>query len=278
MVSSLHLIEDAVSPVARAKRSLAAQARIRRARLTIAVSDSVRDWYLTTFRIDPATVRTVRNGISPPAPLDAAERERVRAELGGSAQTVLAAMVGIMRPGKGHGDVIEAARRLPGDSPVRFVLVGDGPLRPRLEEAAATLPPGRVVFTGFRHDVARVLSGCDLVVHPSWFDALPTALIAALAAGLPAVASSVGGIPEIITRDTGVLVPRRDVDAFAQAVTALAADRPLRARLGDRARQRFTAEFDAAVWAKRLAAIYTDVLGQPGKQLRPPDEMADRKG
>ena len=91
---------------------------------------------------------------------------------------------------------------------MRFVLAGSGPeearLRARVEAAGLA---GRVVFAGFREDVAGLLAAADLVVHPSHADALPTALIHALAAGVPAVATRVGGIPEIVGDDAGVLVP-----------------------------------------------------------------------
>ena len=261
MVSTLHLIEDAVSRVGRAKRWAAAQARLRRAARTITVSDAQRDWYLGAFPgADADRVVTVRNGVAPPPAVEPAERERLRAELGAGPDQVLAVMVGIMRPAKGHAELLDAARRLPDDGSITFALLGDGPLRGELEATAAARGGAPVVFAGFRDDVARVLAAADLVVHPSLAEALPTALIHALGAGVPSVASDVGGIPEVVTPEAGVLVPAGDGEALAREVADLASDADRRRALGAGARRRFDQEFDVRRWAERLRAVYDDVL------------------
>ncbi len=263
MVSTLHLIEDSVGPVGRLKRRLAAQARIRTAARTITVSDAQREWYLRSFRVAPESVETVHNGVRAPAPLPAGERRSLRAALGVPDAAVMATMVGVMRPGKGHAELLRSAALVPPDAGVVFVLAGDGPLRDELEAAAAGVRPGPekvVVFAGFRDDVGDLLHASDLVVHPSLFEALPTALIYGLACGRPAVASDVGGIPEVVTRETGVLVPPGDVERFATAVTALARDPAGRGRLGAAARARFESEFEADIWARRLRRLYEEVI------------------
>ena len=262
MVSTLHLIEEAPGGLGRAKRRLAAQARLATARRTITVSESQRRWYLATFSADPARVVTVRNGVPAPAPLAAEDRARLRSALGVGAEDVMATMVGIMRPGKGHDQLLAAAALVPESLRVTFVLAGDGPLRARLEaeDAARGGNGARVVFAGFREDVADLLAASDLVVHPSLAEALPTALIHALASGRPTVASAVGGVPEVVTPDTGVLVPPGDVASLVGAVAALAGDPERRRALGAAARRRFEAEFDVVLWARRLRAVYEEVL------------------
>lgn len=256
LVSTLHLIEDSVPSRGIGKRWLAAQVRGRRAAATVAVSDALREWYLRAFPVDPRRVRTVRNGIVAPVP-DAAAAAAVRKSLHLAPEAVVAAMVGIMRPGKGHAELLDAIPHVGGN--IHFVLVGDGPLRHQLEFRAAALPPGRVTFLGYRTDVADLLAAADLVVHPSRFDALPTALICALAVGRPVVASAVGGIPEIVTRDVGRLVPAGDLGALAAEVTALAVDPQTRAQLGAAGRRRFEAEFEAGQWVGRLRELYDEV-------------------
>ena len=139
--------------------------------------------------------------------------------------------------------------------PVRFVLAGSGPeearLRARVEAEGLA---GRVVFAGFREDVAALLAAADLVVHPSHADALPTALIHALAAGVPAVATRVGGIPEIVGDDAGVLVPPAEPAALAGAVRDLAGD-----------------PGGAGRWARRPApASPPDSRARPGRGAWPP--------
>lgn len=258
LVSSLHLVEDIPGRIGWAKRWAAAQARLRRADLTVAVSDALRDWYLRTFRADPTRVVTIRNGVAGVPPLSEDARLELRARLGVPAGSVLATMVGVMRPGKGHADMVTAARRLPRH--VHVLLVGDGELRPELEEAARSLPAGRLGFAGYRNDVPALLAASDLVVHPSHFDALPTALIQALAAGRPVVAAAVGGIPEIVTPGTGALVAPGDTDALAAAVSRLAGDSQARRTMGEAARLRFEEEFEVTRWAGRLRSAYDGVL------------------
>ncbi|MFH1329846.1 MAG: glycosyltransferase [Actinomycetota bacterium] len=260
MVSTLHLIEDEVGPVGRFKRNCGAWARRRGAARTIAVSEALRRWYLEAFAVDPATVATIPNGIPAPAPVTAERRAGLRAEFGVSGEMLLGATVAIFRAGKGHDDLLDAAA-LVGDAPVRFVLAGSGPEEARLRSRVRDEGLGdRVAFAGFREDVAEVLAAADLVVHPSHADALPTALIHALAAGVPAVATRVGGIPEIVGEQAGVLVAPGDPSAVAAAIRALADDAPRRRQMGEAARSRFAARFEGTAWARRLRAFYDEVL------------------
>jgi glycosyltransferase involved in cell wall biosynthesis len=261
MVSTLHLIEDTATPVGRAKRWLGAQARLRAADVTIAVSDALRRWYLESFAAEPARVVTLRNGVSA-HPVSPESRSSVRSELGIGASTTVVTNLAMMRPGKGHEHLIEAVRLLDPELDVVVVLAGDGPERARLEALARGVDPGgrRIVFAGFRSDVSALLSASDIVVHPSLFDALPTALIHALAAGLPSVASDVGGVPEIITPETGVLVAPGRPDEIARALRELVCAPRIRTDMGVAARARFDAEFSAPIWVRRLRDIYDGVV------------------
>lgn len=261
MVSTLHLIEDAPTPVGRLKRRAAAAARRSTAVRTIAVSDELRRWYVRTFPADPARVVTVHNGVPRPPEQSPAARARVRAEVGVPQTAVLAVQVGLLRPGKGHADLLAALRTVPPEIGLYVVLAGDGPLRAELEAAARLLPrPERVRFAGFRDDVPALVDAADLVVHPSHVDALPTALLQALAAGRPIVATRAGGIPEIVTPDVGVLVDPGDVPALSRALAELAGDPGRRAQLGAAATDRFMTHFDVYLWAQRLRRVYEEVL------------------
>lgn len=263
MVSTLHLIEDAPTPLGKAKRRIAAQARLHAAARTIAVSGALRDWYIDTFPVAPNRVVRLPNGVAEPDPTGADECHAIRGYLGVRSDTLMATMVGIMRPDKGHQQLIDAVHHLPPDTNLQFVILGDGPLRDDLESQARRLQlgPDRIVFAGFREDVAAVLGASDLVVHPTLDDALPTALLHALAAGLPVVASDTGGIPEIITPEIGILVPPGDVPALVDAIAQMAADLPDVAR-SNAARARFAAEFDSMIWAGRLRELYDEVLAE----------------
>jgi glycosyltransferase involved in cell wall biosynthesis len=262
MVSTLHVIEDVPGVLGRVKRRAGARARTRRAARTIAVSDAQRAWYLAAVGGDPGRVVTVHNGVAAPPTVDEAQRAALRGALGAAPGDVVAAMVGVMRPGKGHDDLLAVARALGPRAGLRFAVVGDGPGRARFEarvaEQAGLAAP--VVLTGWRDDVPALLQAVDLVVHPSHADALPTALIEALAAARPSVAYAVGGVPEVVDDTSGVLVPPGDTDALAGVVRALASDPARRARLGEGARRRFDEEFHVDRWVGRLRELYTDVL------------------
>ena len=260
MVSTLHLVEDEVDSVGRFKRNLGAWARRRGAARTVAVSEALRRWYLGAFHVDPATVVTLPNGVPAAEAVSPERRAALRAEFGVPGEVLLAATVAIFRAGKGHDDLLDAAFLLR-DAPVRFVLAGSGPeearLRCRVRDEGLE---SRVTFAGFREDVAELLASSDLVVHPSHADALPTALIHALAAGLPAVAAQVGGIPEIVGEEAGLLVPPGDPSALAGAIRALAGDPEQRRQMGEAARARFAERFEGAAWARRLRELYDEVL------------------
>jgi glycosyltransferase involved in cell wall biosynthesis len=124
-----------------------------------------------------------------------------------------------------------------------------------------------VTLAGHREDVMEVLDASDLLLHPSRIDAFPGALLEAMAAGVPVVATAVGGIPDIIENGvSGILVPAPATPAtLRDAVAPLLADAGLREVLGRRGRQRFELEFSVERWVERLRALYEEVLGE-----RPP--------
>jgi glycosyltransferase involved in cell wall biosynthesis len=262
MVSTLHVIEDTPYPLSRLKRRLAAQARLRTARITIAVSEAQRTWYLRTFGADPQRVTTLPNGVPASGPEDVARGVTLRQQLGVPQSAVMGSIVSLMRPGKGHMDALEALRLIPRDDDVRLVLAGDGPLQPEIQRRVETDPllRGRVVLAGFVEDVQGLFAASDLVIHPSHFDALPTALIYALAGGVPAVATEVGGIPEIVPPNAGVLVPPGDPQALAAAIAALARDSERRTGMAVAAVTQFRERFDQDRWAAHLRELYASVL------------------
>jgi glycosyltransferase involved in cell wall biosynthesis len=139
-----------------------------------------------------------------------------------------------LAPQKDHATLIEAARQLP--EGVRVVVVGDGELREELEHRADGLP---VELVGARDDVPELLASFDVFAFPSLFEGLCLAVIEAQAAGVPVVATPVGGIREtVVDGETGLLVPPRDPAALAAAIRRLLDDPDLARRLADEARRR----------------------------------------
>jgi glycosyltransferase involved in cell wall biosynthesis len=228
----------------------------------VAVSDVARDRYLAERRDVPAHVTVVRNGVRGEVP--PAAGARVRAELGLAPDDVVVTVVAALRPEKAHEVAAEAIAIVRRDVPdVRLLVVGEGPSLPVVRRALEPLE-GAGVLAGYRTDVMAVLGATDVLLHAPRFDALPTAVIEALGAGVPTVGTRVGGIPEIVEDGvSGVLVdPPPRADALAAALRPLVADRALRERIGAAARARFEREFSAESWARRLRALYDDVLAR----------------
>jgi glycosyltransferase involved in cell wall biosynthesis len=179
----------------------------------------------------------------------------VRAELGIGPDEFVVAMLSWLHPVKRHRLALEAA----GDW--RLLIVGDGPESEHLRRAA---PPG-AVFTGYRDDVMALLDAADLLLHPSRMEGFPIALLEAMAAGVPIVATRVGGVPEIVADgETGVLIdPAAGAGEIAAAVAAVRDDPARRAALAERARLRFEERFTAERWAQRLRNLYENELARP---------------
>jgi glycosyltransferase involved in cell wall biosynthesis len=158
---------------------------------------------------------------------------------------------------KGHRDLIAAAPIVLGQHPdVRFVVAGDGELRDELEELARPLGD-RFVLLGERDDVPDLLASFDVFAFPSRFEGLCLAVIEAQAAGVPVVATPVGGIREtVVDGDTGRLVPLRDVDALAAAIVE-ALDQPETAhRMAETARSRVLERFAVERMVAETLALY----------------------
>ncbi|KIQ97465.1 Glycosyltransferase [Lysobacter sp. A03] len=166
-------------------------------------------------------------------------RLAARATLGLAPDALLLGSVGRLVALKHHRLLLELMPALAAACPsAELVLLGDGPLRAELEALADSLSiRGRVHFLGARDDVARLLPALDVFALPSLTEGLSIALLEACAAGLPIVATAVGGNPEIVTDGcTGVLVPPDDREATRNALEALLKDAALRKRLGSAAR------------------------------------------
>lgn len=138
-----------------------------------------------------------------------------------------------------------------------LVVLGDGPERARLTALAGALGlSGRVRFLGLRPDVAAILAQADVYVSASRVEGLSLALLEAMAAGLPVVATAVGDTVAAVDAASGILVPPDDPDALAAAMAALARDPPRRRACGAVARARARAAHAPDLWAARLAALY----------------------
>jgi glycosyltransferase involved in cell wall biosynthesis len=262
MVSTIHVADWEAAPDLRERTKLRLAARARRhcASQVIAVSAAARTAYVARGWRTARPMLVVHNGIAADATPGAGSS--VRRELGLSPHAVVLGMLSVLRPGKGHDDALTALEQLADVLPdLRLLVVGDGPLRDQLQQRAGHLGD-RVCFAGYRSDVMPVLDAVDMLLQPSSHDALPTAVIEALAAGVPVIGAAVGGIPELVDHHvTGLLVPPGSGAAgLADAVRLLASDGDRRRAMGRAARARFERDLTAAAWAERLRKVYLSSL------------------
>jgi glycosyltransferase involved in cell wall biosynthesis len=213
-------------------------------------------------------VTVFRNGISAPAPSDA---PGVRDELAAPGQPLVGA-VGRLIPVKGYSDLIEAVHRLRAQGlQVRCVIAGTGPAEARLRDLIAGLElEESVTLLGFRSDVADLLRALDVLVMPSHREAAPLALIEAMAAGCPIVATRVGGLPELIDDGvSGLLVPPGAPDTLAAGIARLINEPGLGRRLGQAAQRRQRAELSVEAMLGHLQDIYLDLYQHATDRGRP---------
>ena len=211
---------------------------------------------------------------------------RVRRELGLPAAAPLVAVFCRLNPLKGIEYFLEAAALLKGRFPhARFAVVGegrviengvvrDGPYKAELEAYAARLGlADRVVFTGFRLDVPEMLSEVTVSVLPSLTEGLSNTVLESMAAGVPVVATTVGGIPEaVVDGESGLLVPPRDAAALARAIGTVLADPERAARLGGAARRRVAERFSDERMIRATESFYLSLLARKGRPAVPPAE------
>lgn len=164
---------------------------------------------------------------------------------------------------KNYALLLQAAAGLPEDLRARVLLIGDGPERPALERLAAELnPAGAVTIAGNQADVPAALAAMDIFVLPSLSEGLSNTVLEAMAAGLPVVATRVGGNPELVEHGvTGLLFGSGDVHELSEHLTRLARDPALRLRLGEAARARACSEFAIDSMVRRYADLYTHIGG-----------------
>ena len=206
----------------------------------------------------------IYNGIDVDAFAAGAEdRATVRAELGVPPEAFWILSVGRLEEVKGHVHLIEAMPEVLRRHPEAVIMVaGEGPLRPDLIARARSLGVAeRLLLPGRRQDVARLLRAADLFALPSLNEGLGLALLEAMAAGLAAVASRTGGVPEVVVDgETGLLVPPGNARALAGAILALAADSGMRRRMGEAGRERVRRHFSIALAVRETERLYEALM------------------
>jgi len=232
----------------------------------VAISEGVRR-VLIEDGLDPNRIVVIRSGIDP-RPFDPNYPPgEARREIGIPDRSPVIGCVAHFADHKGHRYLIEAAVRVAAAIPdVRFLLVGDGELRPEIELQIKELKLEKhVLLTGFRQDVPRLVAAMDIVVLSSHLEGLGTSLLDAMAMARPVVATRVGGIPEMVEDGVnGLLVPPLDPSALADALIDLIRRPEERQRMGQAGRTRMLEKFSAEAMVSSTEAVYRMILEQKG--------------
>lgn len=242
----------------------------------VVISEPLRAEMASYGWIPADRLQIIRNGIDlRPYRTDASARARVRAEVGCAADAVVAGVLARVTPDKGQVETIDALAAIAARHPqAELWIVGEGTLRPQLEaQARERKLESRVRFLGFRTDIPAVLQAVDIVVQASHREGLGNTLLEAMAAGRPILASTAGGIVDVVVpEETGLLVPPRDVPALAEALERLYADAGVRERFGTAGRHRAETLFPLSGETDSWCRLFEEIGGTGARRasVRPP--------
>jgi glycosyltransferase involved in cell wall biosynthesis len=230
----------------------------------VAISAGVAD-SLAAAGVDRSCVTVVPSGVDcerfrPPS---ADERARARARFEVSDGEIAIVAVGALEPRKGHRYLIEAIAALARSGiALKCLIAGDGSIRADLERETTELGSAAcVTMLGRLDDPRELLWASDIFAMPSLNEGLGVAALEAMACGLPAIASAVGGLREVVEHErTGILVERARADEISAAIVRLANSEELRTTMGAAARQRVEQNFSMSTMAERTLALYRAAL------------------
>lgn len=262
VVGSLHNTEPCGERHAKIKQWLEYLVLRRWMSRTVAVGYMVAELHAEKLR--PADLDVVPNSVPLIAPLPADERRLLRVELVGDPDRPIILTLGRLTRQKGYDILLRAFATVHQSHPEACLLIaGSGPDHEALTALAASLGlHDHARLLGSRPDPEQLLGAADIFVSSSRWEGLPLAVLEAMAARLPIVATSVGDIPRVLTENTGLIVPPDDAGALAAGLGRLLDDAGLRRNLGQGARARIEDEYSVEVWCDRLLAIYADVVAQ----------------
>jgi glycosyltransferase involved in cell wall biosynthesis len=241
------------------KRKLVNPLLARGAHRIFSVSQDLRR-HMIAEGLPASRIEVITNGVDPEPRSDSARAE-LRGALGVTASTVVLITVARLDPVKDLATLVAATEGAAREAvDLHLVVVGDGPERPALEAQTSSLRlASRVTFLGHREDARRWLSAADVYVSSSVSEGISLTILEGMSAGLPVIATAVGGTPEIVDASCALLVPSRDPAALTRAMVALARDPDRRRRLGEAARARVLASFTIDRMVASYRQVYEEV-------------------
>lgn len=218
------------------------------------------------FRVPESKIENIGVGTDLERISRATPAEELKRELG-LGESKVVGVVAKLSPVKGHGHFLEAAAFISkADGDVRFLIVGDGPERTRLEREAGELGlSGKVHFIGVRDDVPAVLKLMDVLVLSSLSEGSPNVVLEGMAAGVPVVATRVGGVPEVVEDGvSGFLVDPGDVPGLSNAVLRLLNDADRAREMGRKGRATAVENYDINRVVARVEDVFSSLLERAG--------------
>ncbi len=227
----------------------------------VAVSHEVKKDMLK-YRIPEDKIRVIDNGIALERFAKVVETKNVKNQLGFEEKTRIIGTIGSLVIEKGHIYLLEAARQiLDVVKDLKFLMIGDGPLRKQLEKKSEELGINRdVIFMGQRKDIPELLLAMDIFVLPSIKEGLPVALLEAMAAKRPVIATRVGAIPKVIkSKDIGILVEPKDITGLRDAIVDLVNHPERRNLLAREGFSRVCMDFSSDEMGKHYLKLYKEI-------------------
>ena len=226
-----------------------------------------------TANVSPKKISVQHNSIRPQPHTDVSEAASLRSKLGIENDERVVLAVGRLSREKAHIDLLKAfqgLRQLHPELNCKLIVVGDGPERGGLEAAAESSGlKDKIIFAGQVNNIQDFYAAADVLALPSHSEGSPYVLLEAMAAGLPIVATAVGGVPEMITDDeSALLVPAHDSDAVAAAIARVLSDSGLARRLTANAAQLVVSRFSSETRVRSLVEIYRGVIRQRSGVIR----------
>jgi glycosyltransferase involved in cell wall biosynthesis len=228
--------------------------------VVLANSNAVRDSLVADDGFALGKLRVILNGVDTDRFQGPSQRTRL---FPGVMGTLIVAVGNMHSEVKGHRWLITAAAAVVSEFPnTRFVLVGDGSERPRFERQVAELGLTRnVVFLGQRPDIPEILSACDVAVLASRSEGMPNAILEYMAAGLPVVATAVGGTRDLVSnRATGYLVPPENSEALASAILDCLRNPEAARGIAENGRLMVERKFSFDRLVREVDALYSELL------------------
>jgi glycosyltransferase involved in cell wall biosynthesis len=238
----------------------------------IAVCDLARNAEIEGTKVNPEKVITIYNGIDVNNFEIIPFKAKMNSCFGGgeNPESIILGSVGRLCAQKGFIFLINALDLLVEENPyIKLIIVGEGKMRSTIENHVQKLGLSEnVQFLGYQNNILEILRSMDIFVLPSLWEGMPNAILEAMAAGLPVVATNVGGTPEVVVDgETGFLVPPRDPEALANAIQRLIDDPELRKKFGQAGRERVERHFTIQETVRKTEELYLRLLAEKGIQV-----------